>query len=61
MEFNERREEFLKKYKDLIDEFKVDFVSHPVLLPTKDGHYEFRIQTDISDTANMSIPSPFQL
>lgn len=55
-----RRNEFLKRYKVLIDEMKLDFMSFPVLLPTKEGHYELRIQTDLMDTSNIAIPSPFQ-
>ena len=56
-DFNERKEEFLKKYKELIEEFKVDILAVPNFY--HDGNGVFRITTlqNIVDTKSLPKPS----
>lgn len=62
-DFPERREGFLKEYKQLIDKYQVDFLSTPVALPTERGSWsltEFGMRVDVMDTKNLPTPSPLQ-
>lgn len=54
-----RKDAFLEKYKALIDEFKIDWMSYPVMTPNDKGTWDFTIQTQLADTANQPIKSPF--
>ncbi len=58
-DFEARKDEFLAKYKLLIDEYKIDWISFPVYRPTDNGAWELTIQTQPADTSNQSIKSPF--
>lgn len=58
-DFDSRKTEFLEKYKTLIDEMKVDILSVPTYTPTQNGTWELRIVSQIVDTTDQSVPSPF--
>lgn len=62
-EFAGRRNEFLNGYQKLVEEFKCDFLTRPVFIPSNDENqtWQFKFDTQIVDTTNMSVPSPFQL
>lgn len=62
-DFEERRAGFLAEYKTLIDKYRVDFLSTPVLVPTANGTWslqELAFRVDIVDTKNMPTKSPLQ-
>jgi hypothetical protein len=57
---NPKIQEFLEKYKALVDEMKVDFASYPVFVP--DGQQGFKVviqSTPIDITPKEATPSPF--
>lgn len=56
--FEERKEEFLKKYKELVDELKVDVGSAPQFFPIGGGAFGIMLAKDIVDLENQPIPSP---
>ncbi len=57
----ERKAAFLEKYKLLIDEYKVDFVTLPGYMPDAQGGWKFVINTQIVDTTEEPTKSPFQM
>lgn len=59
-EFEVRKQEFLVKYKNLIDECKVDLFSYPTYTPDGAGGFKTVIVTNIVDTSNTPVKSPFQ-
>ncbi len=58
-EFAERRNKFLGRYKELITNLEVDFISYPEYIPTDKGTYEVRINTVVADQKYRAKPSPF--
>ena len=54
-----RKDAFLEKYKALIEEYKVDWMSYPVMMPNDRGTWDFTIQTQLADTKDQLIKSPF--
>lgn len=62
-DFPERRESFLKEYKQLIDKYQCDFMSSPMLVPTPNGVWsmnEITFRVDVMDTKNAPTKSPLQ-
>ena len=57
--FEQRKTEFLAKYKSLIDEYQVDWLSFPMFRPNNEGIWEVVIQTKLADTKGQGIISPF--
>lgn len=59
---NPKLQEFLDRYKALVDEMKVDFASYPVFIPDGQGGFRVVIQSstvDISGKKEEPVPSPF--
>lgn len=59
-EFEERKKVFLERYKIIIDELKVDIFSFPQYVPDGQGGFKTIVQTNIVDTSNQPVKSPFQ-
>lgn len=59
MDFSQRREEFLKRHKANMEEFKCDIFGYPAFMPTGEGDFKVVIQFEIVDIENKSVPSPF--
>lgn len=57
--FEERKEEFLKRYEELVNEMKCDVASGPQFFPMGGGAFGIMIAKDIMDLENQPIPSPF--
>lgn len=62
-DFERRRTEFLNSYGKLVEEFKCDFLARPDWIPSNDQNqtWQFRFETQVVDTTNMSVVSPFQM
>jgi len=60
-DFEKRREEFLIRYKQLIDEFHIDFVSQPMFVPNDRGTWELVVRTELADTTEVPVRSPIQI
>lgn len=58
-DIQERREAFLQKYKELIDEYKVDFLAYPVFIPNDRGTFEITLRQELADTKYSPVKSPF--
>jgi len=63
-ETNEKIQEFLERYKALVDEMKVDFATYPVFTPDGQGGFRVIMQStpiDITpkEKKEESVPSPF--
>lgn len=61
-ETNPKLQEFLDKYKSLVDEMSVDFATYPVFIPDGHGGFKIIVQTtpvDISKKPDEGVPSPF--
>lgn len=56
-EWDTRKAEFLKEYKQLIDKHFVDFFSYPAFFPNDKRVFELRIQTEVMDRKQMGVPS----
>lgn len=61
-DFDTRKTEFLEKYKALIDEYHVDFLSIPKYVPGTDGRsWGLILDTQIMDTTDSPVKSPFSI
>ncbi len=60
-EFVKRRDEFLQRYKALIDELEVDFISIPQYVPNDKGTWETLITSQVMDKKNQLTPSPITI
>lgn len=49
MDFEARRDEFLARYKTLIDDLQVDFASFPMFIPNERGLFDIVVQTNVVD------------
>jgi hypothetical protein len=58
--FEQRKEEFLKKYGELVDELKCDVGSAPAFFPIGGGAFAIMLQKEVMDLENAPVPSPFQ-
>jgi len=58
-EFEERKSQFIKEYKELIDKYRIDWMSFPMFTPNEKGTWEITIQTHPVDTKNSPVKSPF--
>ncbi len=58
-DFDQRKTEFLAKYKELIDQYKVDWMSFPMFQPNEQGKWDVIINTQLADTSNQPVKSPF--
>lgn len=59
---NERAQEFLTKYKALVDEMQIDLATYPVFVPDGQGGFKVIVQTtpvDITNQPNQPKKSPF--
>jgi hypothetical protein len=57
-DFEKRRDEFLKRYKKLIDELQVDFASFPMYIPNEKGSFDVFVQTNVVDRKDQMVKSP---
>lgn len=62
-DFKNRRQEFLTGYGKLVEEFKCDFLTRPVFIPSNDENrtWHFTFDTQVMDTSDAPIVSPFQM
>ena len=61
-ETNPKVQEFLEKYKALVDEMKMDFATYPMFVPDGNGGFRVIIQStpvDITPKTDEPVPSPF--
>ena len=58
-ELQKRADSFLKKYKELVDECKIDLASYPVWVPDGQGGFKCIVQSTPVDTTNQPTKSPF--
>ena len=56
---NERAQEFLTKYKALVDEMQIDLATYPVFVPDGQGGFKVIVQTTPVDITNQPKKSPF--
>lgn len=57
--FEERKEEFMKQYGELVDELKVDVASAPQYFPLGGGAFGTMMMKEVIDLEGKSVPSPF--
>lgn len=57
--FEQRKEEFMKKYEELVNELKCDVASMPQYFPTGNGSFGTMLIKDVVDLEKQGIPSPF--
>lgn len=59
MEFNERREAFIKAFGELRDQHQCDFISFPQYVPNDKGAWDLTIAVQVVDLSEMGVKSPF--
>lgn len=59
MEFQERKKEFMMAYGKLVEEFKCDFQTLPVLVPISDRMFGTTLSSQVVDITDAPIKSPF--
>ncbi len=59
--FEKRKTDFLTNYKQLIDDHKVDLFSYPAFVPDGEGGFKVIVRTDIVDTTDQPVKSPFSV
>ncbi len=57
--FEERKVEFLERYKVLVDELKVDVGSAPQYFPIGGGAFGTMLAKEVMDLEGQPVPSPF--
>lgn len=57
--FEERRDEFLKRYQELVDELQVDVASMPQYFAIGGGAFGTTLLKDVIDLTKQGVPSPF--
>lgn len=57
--FETRKEQFLKRYGELVNELKVDVASAPQYFPMGGGAFGTMLMKDFVDMENQPVPSPF--
>ncbi len=55
----ERIQDFLTKYGELVKETKIDFASYPVFVPDGQGGFKVIVQNTPVDISNQPTKSPF--
>lgn len=60
-ELEERKNEFFRKYKELIDEYKLDFYHIPFFMPDGKGAFTTVIQSNLVDLKNASMPTDIKM
>ncbi len=58
--FDKRKEEFLKRYEELVKELKVDVGTGPHWMAIGGGAFTTVISKEVIDLANQPVVSPFQ-
>lgn len=61
MEFEERKTEFMKRYRELVMELKCDFQTLPMLIPTSDRIFSITLSSQIVDITDAPVKSPFSV
>lgn len=57
--FEERKEEFMKEYGELVDKHKVDVGSMPQYFPLGGGAFGTMLIKEVVDLEKEGVPSPF--
>ncbi len=58
-DINNRVNEFLKAYGELVTLHKIDFATYPVFMPDGNGAFKVTIQNTPVDISNSPVKSPF--